>query len=255
MKPTSWLGLALAALALYVGAAEPTRKGKAVANGGKDTEESLGSQLLSAVVTDDLAKAAAIFGGVSASQAVRLSNAIDWRGKSVLMHAAQKNLAPMAQLLIQHKARLDAADYTNGATALMLAARNGSAAAVSTLIEAGAKLGATTPHGTTVLMQAVANGSAPVVGQLLAAGAEPGARDKAGASALSLAASTGNADVVRLLTAAGAPINEADSQPRPADCLQAHTFTHLPRVPDEASLRCVQGSTPILIAAAAGHVQ
>lgn len=52
------------------------------------SEESLGSQLLTAVLTNDLEGAAQIFTTVSASQAVRLSNAIDWRGKSVLMHAS-----------------------------------------------------------------------------------------------------------------------------------------------------------------------
>ena len=101
----------------------------------------------------------------------------------------------MAKLLIDQKARVDAADYTGGATALMLAARNGSISAVETLVEAGAKVSATTPQGTTVLMQAVANGSAPIVAHLLTASADPNPRDKGGASALSLAASTGNGQV------------------------------------------------------------
>ena len=121
MRTSSLASAITLAVVALCGAAEPARRGRPSAGGGggagaAPSEESLGSQLLSAVVSDDLAAAAAIFGSVSASQAVRLSNAIDWRGKSVLMHAAQKNLAPMASLLIQHKARLDAADYTNGAT-------------------------------------------------------------------------------------------------------------------------------------------
>ena len=39
--------------------------------------------------------ASAIFETVSESQAVRLANAIDWRGKSVLMHAASRDFAEM----------------------------------------------------------------------------------------------------------------------------------------------------------------
>ena len=79
------------------------------------------------MLANDLEAATAVFAGVSSSQAVRLANAIDWRGKSVLMHAASRNHAEMAKLLVAQKARVDAADYTGGATALMLAARNGSA--------------------------------------------------------------------------------------------------------------------------------
>ena len=83
-------GLWLLAALLACGAVDTQRRRpnlNGVANKG-NSEESLGSQLLSAVLADDLEGAAAIFAGVSASQAVRLSNAIDWRGKSVLMHAA-----------------------------------------------------------------------------------------------------------------------------------------------------------------------
>ena len=257
-RAVAW-SLWLAAI-LLCGAADtqrrrPSLSGQNAASKDSSSEESLGSQLLTAVLSDDLEAAAAIFKSVSASQAVRLSNAIDWRGKSVLMHASSRNHAEMAKLLIDQKARVDAADYTGGATALMLAARNGSLAAVTTLIDAGAKVSAASPQGMTVLMQGVANGSAPIVAQLLGAGADPLPREKGGASALSLAASTGNAQVVRLLAAAGADLNSADSQGRPAECLAAQTFTHMPRLPDEGHMRCVQGSTALLVAAASGQLE
>ena len=76
-----------------VGSLDPQRRRPSLNNaatksGGAHSEESLGSQLLTAVLSDDLEAAAAIFTSVSASQAVRLANAIDWRGKSVLMHAS-----------------------------------------------------------------------------------------------------------------------------------------------------------------------
>ena len=175
-------------------------------------EESLGSQLLSAVLSDNLPAANTIFESVSAAQAVRLANAIDWRGKSVLMHAASHDHAEMVKLLIEQKARVDASDYTGGATALMLAARNGSLAAVEALTEASANVLAATPQGTTVLMQAVANGSLPVIAHLIRAGAAVDAKDKGGACALSIASSMGNSQVVRLLGAAGATVDFADNQ-------------------------------------------
>lgn len=86
----------------------------------------------------------------------------------------------MVKLLIENKARVDAADYTGGATALMLAARNGSMAAVDALIEAGANVSAATPQGTTVLMQGVANNSVTIVAALLNGGANPNAVDRSG---------------------------------------------------------------------------
>lgn len=82
-----WLGSLLVCGAADTQRRRPSLNGNA-ASKGSSSEESLGSQLLTAVLADDLESAAAIFASVSASQAVRLSNAIDWRGKSVLMHAS-----------------------------------------------------------------------------------------------------------------------------------------------------------------------
>ena len=48
-------------------------------------------------------QAEAIFGSVAAAQSMRLANAIDWRGKSVLMHAASRDHAGMVELLVRHK--------------------------------------------------------------------------------------------------------------------------------------------------------
>jgi ankyrin repeat protein len=73
----------------------------------------------------------------------------------------------LVRLLLTHSARPDAADYSAGATALMLAARNGSAAAAEALLAGGASVNVVTPAGTTVLMHAVANGSVPLVRMLL----------------------------------------------------------------------------------------
>ena len=77
-------------------------------------EENLGSQLLSAVVNADVVAAAAVFMAAPADAVSRLANAIDWRGKSVLMHAASRNHEKLVRLLLAREARPDAADYSAG---------------------------------------------------------------------------------------------------------------------------------------------
>ena len=52
---------------------------------------------------NDVQQAEAIFGSVAAAQSMRLANAIDWRGKSVLMHAASRDHAGMVELLVRHR--------------------------------------------------------------------------------------------------------------------------------------------------------
>ena len=73
-------------------------------------------QLQTAVLANDVAAATKIFSTVAGTQGVRLANAIDWRGKSVLMHAASRDHAEMVALLVQHNARVEATDYTGGMT-------------------------------------------------------------------------------------------------------------------------------------------
>ena len=68
------------------------------------------------MLSNDVQQAEAIFGSVVAAQSMRLANAIDWRGKSVLMHAASRDHAEMVALLVQHNARVEATDYTGGMT-------------------------------------------------------------------------------------------------------------------------------------------
>ena len=118
-----------------------------------------GTLLASAGLADDVIAAASIFAQSEPAEANRLANAMDWRGKSVLMHAASRDFPKIVKLLLQNKARPDASDYSaGGVTALMLAARNGSVAAAEALVAGGASVHATTPAGTSVLMHAVANG-------------------------------------------------------------------------------------------------
>ena len=197
-------------------------------------EDGYGSQLLSAVLMNDLDQADAIFSVATGAQSVRLANAIDWRGKTVLMHAASRDFADMVSLLLRNQARVDSSDYTGGATALMLAARNGSLAAAEVLTAAGANVNAATPQGTTVLMQGVANGSLPVIAHLVAQGCDVNAHDKAGSTALSIAGSLGNAQVLGFLLKSGADPDAADS----------HGSTTLHVTAASAQLESVKAPTP-----------
>lgn len=174
---------------------------------------SLGKELLSAVLADDVLAAASIFAQSEPAEANRLANAMDWRGKSVLMHAASRDFPKIVKLLLQNKARPDASDYSaGGVTALMLAARNGSVAAAEALVAGGASVHATTPAGTSVLMHAVANGSAPLVEMLLTSGANASHQDRSGATALSLAAGLSHTAPLASLLAHGADTAAADAQ-------------------------------------------
>jgi hypothetical protein len=90
------LTLALGLLGTYYVCAEMPESGgakvaAAVPGDEESAEETLGTQLLSAVLGNDLETASAVFAAADPEQAPRLANAIDWRGKSVLMHAASRN--------------------------------------------------------------------------------------------------------------------------------------------------------------------
>ena len=130
------------------------------------------------------------------------------------------------QLLLKHKARVDARD-ANGRSALHAAARAGHAGIASALVEAGADARARDGDGRTPLLDAAEGGNPAVVDALHAAGAEIAAVDHEGRGALAfatLAELPSTATVRRLL--------ELGADPR---------------------LAGLDGRTPVDIAAAAGR--
>ena len=130
------------------------------------------------------------------------------------------------QLLLKHKARVDARDAL-GRSALHAAARAGHAGIANALIEAGADARARDGDGRTPLLDAAEGGNPAVVDALHAAGAEVAAVDHEGRGALALAALAelpSTATVRRLL--------ELGADPRRAG---------------------LDGRTPVDIAAAAGR--
>jgi ankyrin repeat protein len=100
-----------------------------------------------------------------------------------------------------------AATTRNGVTALALAALNGSAEVLATLLEHGADPGQPSSEGETALMLATLNGRPEVVRLLLEHGADPNRTESyRGQTALMWAAGQGNADAVSLLLEHGAEL-------------------------------------------------
>ena len=126
------------------------------------------------------------------------------------------------QLLLKHKARVDARD-ARGRSALHEAARAGHVDIVAALLAAGADVAARDAAGRTPLLDAVQGGRLGVVDALLAAGADPAAEDGEGRGALALACA-GEAPspaIVRRLLELGADPERRDGSGRRAIDLAA----------------------------------
>ena len=100
---------------------------------------------------------------------------------------------------------------------MFLAAMNGSAAMIETLLKAGADPNAPVlSHGETALMMAARTGKLDAVQVLIERGAKVNATESLrGTNALMWAAEQGHADVVKLLLDKGADINSASAVIRP----------------------------------------
>lgn len=109
-----------------------------------------------------------------------------------------------AQLLLRHKARVDARGQGQR-TALMQACAAGNGEIVALLLDAGADRNAHDAHGLTPLLEAAAHGHTAVVRRLAAAKADAKAVDENGRNAIVLAALAGaEPDLLRALVELGA---------------------------------------------------
>jgi ankyrin repeat protein len=124
-------------------------------------------------------------------------------GTSALTMACVQDRADLAGDLVQHGARVNAADQ-DGSTPLFVAAGLGSESLTRVLLDAGADVRVTNDIGQTPLMVAAKSGSSEVVEMLLKAHADVRAHDKRGLSALHWAITGGDfAQVVQLLLSSG----------------------------------------------------
>ncbi len=132
-------------------------------------------------------------------------NSAQGDGMTALHWAAYRDDLPLAELLIEAKANLDAETRVGAITPLILAARNGSGAMIAALLKAGADPGKAASTGATPLMSAATSGVVDAVKALVDGGADLNAREKTnGETALMFAAWENRADAISLLIERGA---------------------------------------------------
>ncbi|KAK7874073.1 hypothetical protein R5R35_004619 [Gryllus longicercus] len=136
----------------------------------------------------------------------------DADGCTALHHAARAPHAGVARLLLEHGARVDAANAA-GATPLMLAADAGDAEGVELLLGGGAEADRRDRSLRTALLYAAARAHVPVTRLLLQHGADPNAKSKDSRTALLSAVLQDRQDTtsVRLLLEHGADVNHRDA--------------------------------------------
>ena len=134
-------------------------------------------------------------------------NAAKGDGLTAIHQVAIDGGTELAQLLIYAGANLKATTRLGGYTPLLLAAKNGDAAMIETLLKGGADPNQATTNGTSPLMFAAASGNVAAVKTLLDKGADIAAKEKAmGQTPLMFAAANGRIDVVKLLVGRGADV-------------------------------------------------
>ena len=120
-------------------------------------------------------------------------------GLTAFAIAAQNGKGRSVDTLIAAGADVNAPVAKGGYSPLMLASISGSYEISSVLIQHGAKVNAANPGGVTALMIAAAGNRASVVELLLKSGADVNARSEDGRTALGIAQSQNNEAVVRIL--------------------------------------------------------
>ena len=118
--------------------------------------------------------------------------------KDVFLKCSEEGITSMVQVLLNEGMDPNTED-AYGATALMLAARNGHSDVVESLLDKGASVNASSYDGITALMVASYLGHTITVNILLTAGGDSDMRSQSGLTALSLAREGNHEAVVRIL--------------------------------------------------------
>ncbi len=129
-------------------------------------------------------------------------------GETPLELALRGKHPEVAALLIANGADLGGGQAE---MALQLAARNGYASLIETLLSRTTRIDAKGDEGRTALHWAVSNGNMEVVRLLLFRGADPNAHDDSGATPLHLAVARDRRDLVELLVDRGSDVNATDA--------------------------------------------
>uniref|UniRef100_A0A383WLL7 Ion transport domain-containing protein n=1 Tax=Tetradesmus obliquus TaxID=3088 RepID=A0A383WLL7_TETOB len=129
-------------------------------------------------------------------------NCCDYDGRTGLMLAASKGLAPAVKQLLVAGAAVDALDH-GGSSALLEACSGGHDEVIELLLWAGGHLNVSGVKSAALLCAAVYEGDMQLLRRLLRAGARADAEDYDKRTALHIAASDGNMPAVKLLVEEG----------------------------------------------------
>jgi ankyrin repeat protein len=132
-------------------------------------------------------------------------NAVQGDGSTALHWAAYKDDVDMARLLLAAGANVKATTRIGGITPLSMASKNGNAAIIDALLQAGGDANYIDERGTTALMTAAASGNADAVRILIDHGSDVNARDGShGQTPLMFAAALNRGAAIRTLLEHGA---------------------------------------------------
>ena len=190
-------------------------------------------------------------------------NAAQGDGMTSLHWAASHGDVELSRMLLVAGANVRATTRINGYTPLFLAAREGNAAVVAALLDAGADAKAVSVTGSTPLMLAAGAGNVEAVQRLLDAGAEVDVKERArGQTALMFAAAYNRVEVIELLARRGASLAmtskvvdlfDLTREAKPAATTpipgvdRAYNYNEL--------IGYMGGMTPLLFAAREGHLE
>lgn len=159
------------------------------------------------------------------------SDTVDAQGNTLLILAAREGHAQTVQTLLQYRPKLGWRNLA-GDSALMLAVLKGHDAVADLLLEAGAPID---HDGWAPLHYAAFEGRIALIDKLLARGARIDALTPSRATALMLAARNGHIEVVRRLLRAGADINLKNDRGLTADAwARAQGNTDIARLIEQA---------------------
>ena len=181
-------------------------------------------------------------------------------GDERLIQAAKSGDAAAVRTLLQQRAPVGAVE-ADGSTALHQAVRYDKIDVADLLIAAGADVKAATRYNITPLSLACTNGNAALIERLLKAGADPNSTSHEGQTALMTAALNGNVESVKLLLMRGAGVNVAEPARGQTALMwaasegNAAASATLIEAGGDLKAKSKAGFTPLLFAVRGGHLE
>lgn len=140
----------------------------------------------------------------------------DQNGATPLHYSCSKSQAPIADLLIEHRANINAGD-NNRVTPLHNAVQHKNVHLIKCMLELGVSLNRRTSLGQTALHFAAQNSNVEAISMLIDAGAELDPIDSEDATPLWLALKSGHLDTIKVLIQSGARLDLPQQSFTPLD--------------------------------------